>query len=391
MVYGIILVLIIAITGGLVAYVGDKIGSKIGKKRIRLFGMRPHQTSVAITIATGTFIAVATIMTAAVLSDNVRTALFGMQEIELKINSLNQELIQKTREISIHRDILENKNKELTSLQDEIDIVQERMQQSVIARNVALGKLQNTKAAYEKAEKQLLESQKNIEDLETTKEKLLENVNDLNMRKNRLETTVNKLREGDVVFKAGEVLSGAIIQPHLKKDEYEFALARFLEDTNRLIKSKLKYKKDEMLVYIDPKNIEDMAEELVKAEGAMLVRTIAVSNVVYGEPTVVRLEAQPYQLIYKKKALVYEELVDGGENAEGTVLEFLREINAKGKAAGIIPGENGKVGSLEGSELYKTIAKVRRSTGKVKLVAVAAKDIYTEGPLAISVYVESVK
>lgn len=391
MVYGIILILIIAITGGLVAFVGDKIGSKIGKKRIRLFGMRPHQTSVAITIVTGTFIAVATIMTAAVLSDNVRTALFGMQEIEMKIDNLNQELIQKTREITINRDILESKNKELTSLQDEIDIVQDRMQQSIIARNVALEKLQDTKTAYEKAEKQLLDSQKNIKDLKETKEKLLENVNDLNMRKIRLETTVNKLREGDVVFKTGEVLSGAIIQPNLTLEEYEFALARFLEDTNRLIKSKLKYKKDEMLVYIDPKNIKEMAKELVQAKGATLVRTVAVSNVVYGEPTIVRLEAQPYELIYKKKSLVYEEIVDGGENAEGTVLDFLREINAKGKEAGIIPGDTGKVGTLEGSELYRTIAKVRRATGKVKLVAVAAKDIYTEGPLAISVYVENVK
>lgn len=37
---GITLILVLALMGGLIAYLGDKLGSKIGKKRLRLFGLR---------------------------------------------------------------------------------------------------------------------------------------------------------------------------------------------------------------------------------------------------------------------------------------------------------------------------------------------------------------
>lgn len=37
---GIVLILVLALMGGLIAYLGDKLGSKIGKKRLSLFGLR---------------------------------------------------------------------------------------------------------------------------------------------------------------------------------------------------------------------------------------------------------------------------------------------------------------------------------------------------------------
>ena len=35
-----------AIVGGLIAYLADKMGSKIGKKRMSVFGLRPKHTSI---------------------------------------------------------------------------------------------------------------------------------------------------------------------------------------------------------------------------------------------------------------------------------------------------------------------------------------------------------
>ena len=39
---GIRLIIIMAIVGGLIAYLADKMGSKIGKKRMSVFGIRPY-------------------------------------------------------------------------------------------------------------------------------------------------------------------------------------------------------------------------------------------------------------------------------------------------------------------------------------------------------------
>ncbi|MDY6086481.1 MAG: DUF3084 domain-containing protein, partial [Succiniclasticum sp.] len=38
--------LLLAVIGGIIAYIADKLGSKIGKKRMTVFGLRPHNTSV---------------------------------------------------------------------------------------------------------------------------------------------------------------------------------------------------------------------------------------------------------------------------------------------------------------------------------------------------------
>ena len=53
---GVTLVLSILILGGVIATIGDRLGTKIGKARLSLFGMRPKKTAVAITILTGTII-----------------------------------------------------------------------------------------------------------------------------------------------------------------------------------------------------------------------------------------------------------------------------------------------------------------------------------------------
>ena len=50
---GILIFCVLAVMGGLIAFLGDKIGSKVGKKRISLFGMRPKHTSILVTVLTG--------------------------------------------------------------------------------------------------------------------------------------------------------------------------------------------------------------------------------------------------------------------------------------------------------------------------------------------------
>ncbi|MDU4576703.1 MAG: DUF3084 domain-containing protein, partial [Negativicoccus succinicivorans] len=79
---GILIFCVLAVMGGLIAFLGDKIGSKVGKKRISLFGMRPKHTSILVTVLTGIMIAAMTIGVLSALSENVRTALFGMEQLQ---------------------------------------------------------------------------------------------------------------------------------------------------------------------------------------------------------------------------------------------------------------------------------------------------------------------
>ena len=86
--FGLTLILVLAIMGGAIAFIGDKLGSKIGKKRLSIFGLRPYHTSVLMTVITGIMIAAATLGVLAVTSKDVKTALFGMEKLKTELIAL---------------------------------------------------------------------------------------------------------------------------------------------------------------------------------------------------------------------------------------------------------------------------------------------------------------
>ena len=96
---GIYLIVVMIITGGAIAFIGDKLGTKVGKKRLSIFGLRPRHTSMIITVVTGGLITALSIGFMALISQNVRTALFGMDELRQTMNSTLAELDDATNNL----------------------------------------------------------------------------------------------------------------------------------------------------------------------------------------------------------------------------------------------------------------------------------------------------
>ena len=85
---GIALIIGITLVAGLIAYVGDRVGHQVGRKRMTLFGLRPKYTSTIVAVATGMTIAlVATIVTLST-SPYARAAFFHLSEINNRVNLL---------------------------------------------------------------------------------------------------------------------------------------------------------------------------------------------------------------------------------------------------------------------------------------------------------------
>jgi hypothetical protein len=78
-------VFFVMIIAGAVAYVGDRVGHQVGRRRLTLFGMRPRYTSTIIAIGTGMVIALVVTLVAIFASQQVKTAFF-------KLNSINQQI-----------------------------------------------------------------------------------------------------------------------------------------------------------------------------------------------------------------------------------------------------------------------------------------------------------
>jgi uncharacterized protein (DUF3084 family) len=91
---GYILIAAIFVLGGLIAALGDRLGTKIGKARLRLFNLRPRQTAMIVTVLTGTLISALTLGILLGLSESLRKGIFKLDDILRELRHTKRELAQ---------------------------------------------------------------------------------------------------------------------------------------------------------------------------------------------------------------------------------------------------------------------------------------------------------
>ena len=87
-----ILVLSVLVLGGMIAALGDHLGSKVGKARLRLFKLRHRQTAIVLTVITGTLIAASTLGILFTFSKSLREGVFELDDILKQLRTAKAEL-----------------------------------------------------------------------------------------------------------------------------------------------------------------------------------------------------------------------------------------------------------------------------------------------------------
>ena len=231
--------LVLIVMGGVIAFLGDRIGSKVGKKRMTLFGLRPKYTSVIVTIISGVLISFSTVAVMAVVNENVRVALFGLSKLQTRMNDLNQEIKVKNRELEKGKLQLEARNKEyedVTKKSEETSKELDRVESQRIYMEQELSSVQN---AYDEAKAGVERSAAEIQDLEKTKEDLSSNIHTLNQEKKTLLENIYALREGQVVMQAGQVLTSVTVDENMTRDQAAHVLESVLNDINNMLKQQM--------------------------------------------------------------------------------------------------------------------------------------------------------
>jgi hypothetical protein len=97
---GIIVVLLIVVLAGTIAYVGDRVGHQVGRRRLTLFGLRPKYTSTIVAVGTGMLIALIVTGGALAASNYVRTAFFRLGTLTSRINELQAQALAQEQELN---------------------------------------------------------------------------------------------------------------------------------------------------------------------------------------------------------------------------------------------------------------------------------------------------
>lgn len=392
MLVGFKILIIIAIMGGLIAYMGDKLGTKVGKRRMSLFGLRPKHTSIIVTIVTGLLVAAATVGVLTFTSQSVRTALFGMDQLRADMNRLNAEVSAKNEELAKGQALLEANKKELSERLTEIETIRKEVETSRVeleearaARDATEADLINMQASYNEVSKKLA-------DLEATRAKMEHHIAELQSTQERLQNGIIHLREGTILFQVDQLLAQAIVRNGLTTSDATDAVNNIINDTNQLVLRRLGLENQgEPVVYVDRQNTEIAIQKIVGAKTPMVLQVTAAGNIIAGEPAIATIHVYPQQFIYKSGDLIYSAVIDGGFNAQGTMIQFLKQVNEHGRARGVIPDSlTGDIGTIPGDELFSAIRRVSTMQGKVHVEAIADGDTYASGPVHIKLRITEV-
>jgi uncharacterized protein (DUF3084 family) len=94
-----ILIVVLILLSGLVAFIGNLVGRAIGRRRLTLLGIRPRYTAQIITVMTGMLITVVTLAAVLLVSEDARQALFHLREIQQQTRDLENQIAAQQREL----------------------------------------------------------------------------------------------------------------------------------------------------------------------------------------------------------------------------------------------------------------------------------------------------
>ncbi|MEA3493793.1 MAG: DUF3084 domain-containing protein [Candidatus Margulisiibacteriota bacterium] len=341
--FGARIILFLIVVGGVVAIIGDYIGRSIGRKRLSLFKLRPRSTAAIFTVITGILIALSTLGILLVISQDARTALFGLEDLRTELSN-----------ISSQRD---NAEKELVTLVAEKGKIDEKLSQ---------------------AKEDLDKSRNEIENLKRTKNKLSSDIK-------YLERKVEASRKGKVLFKVNETLLLSVIQAGPEKDKIETGLKQILSAADSQVRS-YGVKSDKHLIFIKPDDFNRTVSELSEKNGEVIVKLIATRNTLFGEEVAVRFLLSENVLVYKTGETVTRTNIAPSLSIPGIEQEIKKLLTAahqQAKNDGVIPDPAGSLGSVPYSEIFALAKKINSHKKGATIKALARKNIYTMGPLEI--------
>lgn len=400
--YGIALILFLSIMGGAIAFGGDRLGSKIGKKRLSILGLRPKHTSIVVTIITGALTVALTMSVLSIVSRDVRTALFGMEQLKAQLTTLSSEVERKNDQLTISQEELAKQMAESAKLDVKIHDMTEKLDRITGELASVTAERDRTAADLAAARSDYRIAKEQLATLEKTKDELDRKVDDLTASKTTLETDIKELetvtnslleglqniRKGAILYQNGEVLATAVIKHGLPREEADQTLQGALRQINNNILSRLNIKEQNVeVLWIPQADYDATLTSILESEEDVIIRVTAAGNSVYGEAVVGRIEHYPNKLVYPKGTVVYEKAFRESErtNPEETVLYFLHRVNEASLQSGILSDPlQGTVGVMSGFDVYEAVGRIRNMSGTIVLQAVTVEDIYTVGPLRIN-------
>lgn len=398
------------VLSGLIAYIGDRIGMKMGKRRVSLFGLRPRYSSIIITIVTGILIAVLSVTILLAVYSELRQALFNINDVLTRLEHLNEELKKRDQQLAARDQELKSKDQELTELQQEIETKEKEIaskEAEIKAREDEIAKKDQEIAAVESELEELTQNRDELQDrvneLSSQRKELESQVNELESQIAELEADYDKLREvanqlqagviyymgEDMVYQKGDVIYTDVLEGGRSEQETISALNKYLQAANEVAREKEIEVNEEtgMALRLQTEDILNAARIIYNMDpGSRVIVSLAARvNVPQNDWLYANFQLYEDFKVFEQGQLISSREISAEQSSEEIETELealLKDINEKAINQGLLPDNSGQVGSINFSQFYDLVNQVRLSGGRVKVNIYADTDIWRQDRLS---------
>lgn len=365
------LLLALLVLGGVLSTLGDRLGSRVGKARLSLLGLRPKRTAVVITVLTGSLISALSLGLLLLVSRQLRVGLFELNDLQTRLRSSRSDL-------KTSKSAQKQASKELTAAQQRAAELRRTLQP-----------LQEQTRSLEAERQQLsqdvdakdIEIQRTEEELSTVRAQIRSGEEELK----QLEDTLLALRRGNVAISSGEPLATATLRLE-RPDQAKDVIDQLLREANLQAYQKVlpgQPAKNQILLV--PRSDIKRLEQAIQKTGTWVVNIRSAANVLLGETVVYAFPevrsnvtvAREGEVLARTTLASNERDPDAVRNRLNLLLaSTLAEVQRRGSLSKGLQFDGNAINAL-GQEL------IERSDERAELEAVALRRSETADPVAI--------
>lgn len=349
----------LVILGGVIAYIADVLGKRIGRAHIRFFGLRPRYNARILTVLSGMLIVCLSIAVMMTISRSVRVALAGVERVTAELEALEKQ-----------RDVAES------------------------ALKKAKTEVEKEKKKVQEANANVVAAQKKVDELNESHVQLVEEVTKLEENTKILREGITAMREGELFYHAGEVVYAAVMRGNLTHEENMVQMNWLLKMANNnalqrlgIVARELEPEKVPQAVVLKEETMERALKVLDAATNDKFFRVRTLTNVMVGEISPCNVEMFDNYLIYRSGAVICHEEYEFGKkekNTERVMMDFLGKVNRASVEKGVVPDPiTGNVGGMDAESVLKVTSQLRKAGRHFVVEAKADGNIYSSGPVKL--------
>jgi len=404
---------------GFIAYWGDILGRRMGKRRLTLFGLRPRYTAIVTTTITGMLIAILTIASLAIVNKNFQQLILQGHRIIVEYNQARVNYSQVTRQLALQQQVTRKATEEArTAVKKGDALAQEilridrnlKKMKSQLSRSKA--DLARTEADLKAARGNLDTAERELAEKKDEVQRQLSAIAELQRKRDELSKSIegwesgySQLRAGTIIFRPNQDIARRVIRCAQPKNDIRAEFIGLLSEASKTAEAEgAKVGKNgrailirpvmfegESKVHTEPEIINAIVDTIYSGSGSIVARIYAITNSFEGEQTVVDCEPIANRLIYLDGDEVASTDIDGslphGQIFSSLVTFLQNDVSSAARHKGIIAKytETGpSVGEIDDwNEVFDMVLKIKSAGKKVHVRAVAAKETWSVGPMLV--------